>query len=78
MDEVFNSSDQEYEPVQKPHFKAGLKSIESMLETRFEDRRTSKKRLRTLQDTRGAPGTVYSRSLWLNRLENYISLNDTP
>jgi hypothetical protein len=70
-DTLLNSSDQEYEPAVKPHFRAGLKSIESMHKSRREDRFTSKKRLRTLENVRGAPGTVYHRALWLNRLENY-------
>ena len=70
-DDLLNSSDQEYEVAFKPHFRAGLKSIESMHKSRNEDRFTSKKRLRELDDVRGAPGTIYHRELWVNRLENY-------
>jgi hypothetical protein len=69
--DLLNSSDQEYTVARKPHFRAGLKSIESMHRTRNEDRFASKKRLRELEDVRGAPGTVYSRQLWTNRLEHY-------
>jgi hypothetical protein len=42
----FNSSDEEYgEPI-KPHPKAGKKSIEKMMGSRFEDRRNTKKRVK--------------------------------
>ena len=33
----------------------------------------SKKRLRNMTDTRGAPGSVYNRSHWLNRIISYSS-----
>jgi hypothetical protein len=42
----FNSSDEEYgEPI-KPHPKAGKKSIEKMMGSRFEDCRNTKKRVK--------------------------------
>jgi hypothetical protein len=42
----FNSSDEEYgEPI-KPHPKAGKKSIEKMMGSRFEDCRNTKKRMK--------------------------------
>jgi hypothetical protein len=75
-DEVFfNSSDIEMDPVVKPHLNAGQKSITAMFESRFDDRKMSKKRLRTLTDTRGAPGSIYIRALWLNRIESYAKIS---
>ena len=41
-----------------------------MTETRDEDRKVTKKRVSTLQDTRIAPG-----SIWLSRLEGYAAMN---
>ncbi len=57
MDEPFNSSDIEFSSVQNRYANAGAKSIASMRETLFEDCISSKKRVRRLTDTRGAPGT---------------------
>jgi hypothetical protein len=76
MGDDFNSSDIELEEAQpKLNFRAGYKSIQSMVETRDEDRIATKNRLRQLQDTRGAPGSIYMRALWLNRFEGYTALN---
>jgi hypothetical protein len=76
MEELpFNSSDIEFSPVQKRYANAGSISIASMREKLFEDRISSKKRVHGLTDTRGAPGTQYGRSLWLNRLRNYMKDN---
>lgn len=77
MADDFNSSDSEYEAPAKPHPRAGERSIELMNQNKFEDRKTSKKRLRTLEDTLGAPGSVYARSLWYNRFEHYCRMNNT-
>jgi hypothetical protein len=46
-----------------------------MREALFEDRISSKKRIHSLTDTRGSPGTKYGRSLWLNRIKNYTMDN---
>jgi hypothetical protein len=70
-DHLLKSSDQEFEVPVNPHFRAGLKSIEEMHKNRKEDRLSSKKALRELDDVRGTPGTVYHRHLWMNRLDNY-------
>jgi hypothetical protein len=51
LEELLNSSNQEYQLAAKSHFRAGLKSIESMHSSRIEDRFSSKKRLRTLEDS---------------------------
>jgi hypothetical protein len=71
----FNSSDIEFDQPVKPHFKAGMRSFAAMTESRTEDRIKTKKRIKTLQDTRGAPGSTYLRALWLNRLDHYIEIN---
>jgi hypothetical protein len=73
--EQFNSSDIEFSPVQKRFANAGSFTIASMRETLFEDGISSKKRVRGLTDSRGAPGTQYARSIWLNRIENYMKDN---
>ncbi|RDL33092.1 uncharacterized protein BP5553_08531 [Venustampulla echinocandica] len=70
--EPFNSSDIEFSPVQKRYANAGAASIASMRDRLFEDRISSKKRVRGLTDVRGAPGTQYGRGLWLNRFENHV------
>ena len=72
----FNSSDIEFSPVQQRFANAGESSVASMRNTLFEDRVTSKKRLRTLTDSRGAPATQYMRNLWMNRLESYMKNNN--
>ncbi|MCJ1435728.1 hypothetical protein MMC27_005103 [Xylographa pallens] len=71
----FNSSDVEFSPVHKKYRNAGLTSIVSMRETLFEDRISSKKKVRNLTDDRGAPASRYARSLWLNRMEGYMREN---
>jgi hypothetical protein len=76
-DEPFNSSDIEFDDLPNPFSKAGARSIEAMLTSRHEDRVSSKKRLRQLQDTRGAPGTVEKRARWVNRLMSYIQMNES-
>ena len=76
--ESFNSSDIEFSPVQKRFTHAGSASIASMREKLFEDRISSKKRMNRLTDTRGAPGTQYTRSLWLNRIQSYMADNKMP
>ena len=75
-DEPFNSSDIEFDDLPNPFSKAGARSIEAMLTSRHGDRVSSKKRLRQLQDTRGAPGTVEKRARWVNRLMNYVQMNE--
>ena len=75
MDE-FNSSGLEFEEPVKPHLRAGMRSLESMTESRIEDRKNTKKKVRALHDTLGAPGSIYMRHLWLNRLEAYVHMND--
>jgi hypothetical protein len=73
----FNSSDEEYgEPVKKPHPKAGEKSIEKMMKSRFQDRKSTKKRVKNLADTKGSPGGVYMRTLWKNRFDSYVRMNN--
>lgn len=44
-----------------------------MLESRFEDRIKTKQRMANLQDTRGAPGTVVRRAIWMRRFEVYLT-----
>jgi hypothetical protein len=73
--EPFNFSDIKFSPVQKRYANAGSASIASMRETLFEDRISSKKRVRGLTDERRAPGTRYARPLWLNWLESYMKDN---
>jgi hypothetical protein len=77
-DDLFNSSDQEYGicATTNPWTNAGNKSIEAMCNSRYDDRRRSKKRIRTLEDTAGASGTVYKRSLWFQRFDKYREMND--
>jgi hypothetical protein len=75
--ELFNSSDIEFSPVQKRCANAGSTSIASMQEQLSEDRISSKKRVRDLTDSRGAPTARYARSLWLNRIESYTKQNST-
>jgi hypothetical protein len=48
-----------------------------MQEQLFEDHISSKKRVRGLTDSLGAPGTRYARSLWLNWIESYTKQNST-
>jgi hypothetical protein len=70
--EPFNSSDIEFSPVRKRYANAGAASIASMRDRLFEDRISSKKKVRGLTDVRGALSTQYGRVLWLNRLENHV------
>lgn len=70
----FNSSDYEdVEPPPDPFAHLGAKSIEAMLETRFEDRIKTKQRMANLQDTKGAPSSVQGRARWLRRFEAYLT-----
>jgi hypothetical protein len=71
----FNSDDYEPDPAPAPNPMAhlGARSIESMFETRFEDRLRTKKRMSTLQDTMGTVGTVEGRALAMNRFEAYLT-----
>ena len=70
---LFCSSDVEFSPPQVKRFQhAGAASITSMRESLFEDRISSKKRVRQLTDNRGAPSTLYVRQLWRNRFQNYV------
>jgi hypothetical protein len=71
----FNSSDYEdlEPPPPNPYAHLGARSIEKMLETRFDDRIRTKQRMVNLQDTKGSPGTVYARALWMRRFEAYLT-----
>ncbi|KAI9832463.1 MAG: hypothetical protein M1826_001787 [Phylliscum demangeonii] len=62
-----DSSDQEFAAPAKPFPTAGQKSIEAMFAGRERDRMTSKKLVRELADTAGAPSTVFHRSLCIGR-----------
>ena len=66
----------QFEAPPKIHPRAGNKSVELMMEHRFDDRKMTKKRMKTLQNTAGAPGTVYFRALWENRLDEYVAMNN--
>ncbi|KAI9821003.1 MAG: hypothetical protein M1826_000782 [Phylliscum demangeonii] len=67
----FNSSDLEFTPPPDPYPNAGKKSIESIIAGRLEDRITSKKRVRGLTDSGGAPTEVYRRGLWMKRFDAF-------
>ncbi|KAK4979462.1 hypothetical protein LTR28_004529 [Elasticomyces elasticus] len=72
MDGLY-SDDLVFEEPPNPFAHLGQRSIEDMVETRVEDRIKTKKRMATLQDTAGAPSTVRSRALWMNRLQIYLT-----
>jgi hypothetical protein len=67
----FNSDDEVFEMPQKPHFRAGERTLASMNERRITDRKASAVMIRTQTNVGGVAGTVYVRALWTNRLDNF-------
>ena len=72
-EEAFNSSDKEFEapPQQGDHY--GLKSIETMLQTVFEDRVASKKASKHLTDDVGSPMSRAHKFLVYNRFKAFYT-----
>ena len=71
----FNSDElvpDEDESVLNPYFNIGQKKISEMLAFAVEDRITSKRRVKNLQDSSGAPGQARQRQLWFNYFRTFI------
>jgi hypothetical protein len=68
----FNSSDVDFEPPEpEPFQRAGQASILKLLDSAFEDRVASKKKVKQLTNVKGPPTTQYLRSLWWNRFTQF-------
>jgi len=71
-DDNFNSSDIEFEPtLVKGQKKRGQRSIQEIIEHAAEDRISSKKAIKSLEFGRGAPGTVQTAQLWVQRFNAF-------
>lgn len=67
-DDAFNSSDLEFEPAPRnPFYKAGLSSIQAIVESAAEDRISSKKMSKQLAFVEASKKTKYMSNLWHNR-----------
>lgn len=71
FDDDFNSSDIEIEEQPDPHAHRGMKSINAMKKTAFEDRVQSKRDSKSLKHISGAPDTQITRNTWLNRFDAF-------
>jgi hypothetical protein len=71
-EEIFNSSDLEFEPAPaNPFSNAGKASIQAIIEHATADGVTSKNFSKQLQFTKGRPGTQYRNTLWFRRFESF-------
>lgn len=66
-----DSSDQEFEERPNPYAHLGQKASLSMRATAREDRMSSKRALRELTYSDGAPGTVKGRMKWYNMYNSF-------